>query len=154
MKSALLVAAVLAVTGCATATNQNIPFVEAASAPAGSANLYIYRTQAPPYIYQTEIKIDGKLVGKLSEGNYAAYPIALGKHSILLDSFDWPDVAFDLLVENSSDLFIKFTGSATTTPGGGNVLLVFHANAAAYRVDAPIAVAEITGCCRFVPASR
>lgn len=147
----LVAALAIFVTGCATATNQNIPFERAVSAPAGHANLYIYRRQAPPYIYRAEIYINGQLAGKIPEGGYAAYVVPVGDNQILVKSFDWPDVAFALRVEDSSDLFVRFTGAAFATPGGGyNSLLTVHTVAQVYLVEPSIAVAEITGCCRMV----
>lgn len=140
--------AVFAVASCATATNQNIPFERADSAPPGSANLYVYRTHAPPYIYRAEIYVNGQLVGKLPEGGYDAYAVPLGENEVVVKSFDWPDLTFSLSVEDSSDLFIRFTGGAFVSHDGS--VLTMNSVAQAYLVESSAAVTEITGCCRRV----
>lgn len=141
------IAALLILAGCVSAPRPGTPFTPAASAPEGHANLYIYRHRAPPYIYRAEIYVDDRLVVKLPERGYAAIPVSIGAHSIRVDSFDWPDVSFSLNVEDSADVFVKFTG-ASTNVGGGTVELL----AETYLMDPAVAEAEISACCRFIRA--
>lgn len=135
----------LVLAGCATA-GPTEPFTPAAAAPEGHANLYIYRHRAPPYIYRAEVHVDDRLVVKLPEGSYSVFPLSQGTHNIRVESFDWPDVSFTVKVEDTSDIFIRFTGGAENI-GGGTLELA----AEAYVMDEAAAVAEINSCCRFIP---
>lgn len=133
------------VAGCVSAPSPNTPFTRAASAPDGYANLYIYRHRAPPYIYRAEVYVDDSLAVKLPERGYSVIPVEHGEHSIRVDSFDWPDVGFRMNVEDSSDIFVKFTGGSNYV-GQGTVEMA----AEVYLVDQTVAEAEIGTCCRFV----
>jgi len=133
----------LVLAGCATAPTE--PFSPAVPAPEGQANLYIYRHRAPPYIYRAEVYVDDRLVVKLPERGYSVFPVTQGPHTIRIESFDWPDVSFTIKAEDSSDIYIRFTGGAENI-GGGTLELA----AEAYIVEQAAAVAEISACCRFI----
>jgi hypothetical protein len=141
----LVIAAVLMLANCASAPDPNTPFVAAAAAPEGHANLYVYRHRAPPYIYRAEIYVDDVLVVKLPERGYSVIPVRQGQRIVRIESFDWPDVSFKVDVNDSSDIFVRFTGEANRLQG-----LTMELVAAAYLVEAPMGQAELSACCRFV----
>ena len=82
----------LTVAGCATSasgpvfSNQTAPV-----APNGYARVYVFRDKVlylaqAPYIAQTQITIDGHIIGSLTNGGYLVTNVAAGRHSLTAGS--------------------------------------------------------------------
>jgi Protein of unknown function (DUF2846) len=117
----LALAAVVAVTGCATANGPSFSKIE--PAPAGKSQLYLYRKSA---IYAmaasyTVANVGTKQgYGELFNASYLVIPLDTGKHVVSVDEKGWAKLkTFEVLAEAGKNYFVEYDSSRGLLLGAG-----------------------------------
>ncbi len=106
---ALPLACVLALSGCGTTR-----VLQPVSAAGGdNALVYFIRKDYPPYIYAVRLIVNGSTLATLSNNDFVAVNVPVGRNSILVDVTDGKKLEFDLQVEEANTRYIVLTGEVT-----------------------------------------
>ena len=145
MKQVLLALALGMLGACATIPSDAPPFRPAADAPAGMANLYVYRSGAYPYLRGITLTIDGREYATFAEGAYVVVPVGMGSHEMRVS---WPlDVLIPPLripieIPDEGPYYLKITSH----PEGLGAVVV-----EVLPLPRTVAEQEMRRCCRLIP---
>ena len=101
-------------SGCATsATGPTFNSEAGPTPPLGFVRVYVFRDKVlylaqAPYIAQTQIAVDGHIVGRVANGGYIVTNVAAGRHSITA-GFGAYQTSRDFDAASSGDGYIEIT---------------------------------------------
>src|SRR5688572_12501672 len=105
--SALLVIAIAALAGCASApiaTEQLDQAAKSFATKPGKANIYVYRNEHFGAAVSMDVQLNGKSMGKTGPMTYFLFEVPTGKHTVTSKAEN--DVSVDLTVEAGKNYFL------------------------------------------------
>jgi hypothetical protein len=87
---------------------------ETASPPGGDkALVYFIRHSYPPYIHAVRLVVNGKELATISNNDYVAVNVPVGKNAVLVDVTDGKPLSFDMPVDRAEKIYVVLTGDVT-----------------------------------------
>jgi len=143
----------LALTACATISENAPPYSPAPPPDQGSAIIYLYRVGAYPKLRTPGVYVDDRKIFDPPEKAYTWTYASEGRHNILID-WMWdtgaPDLKFNIDLKSGEAYYIKISGSFESK------WLVFatlmKTGSSAKLIPRPEAEKELYECCRYLPS--
>lgn len=86
------------------------------SPPGGDrALVYFIRKSYPPYIYPVHLNVNGKALATISNNDFVAVNVPIGKNNVLVDVTDGKPLSFELPVERADIMYVVLTGDVSKT---------------------------------------
>ena len=146
---AILTAALISLTGCASLPSDAPSYSSAPIAPDGYATVYIYRVGAKPNQRKPSVLIGSQKVFEPPELAYTwVYARAVEQPFRIEWAWDtgWPPLAFTMALTTGQSYYLKISGSFE------NKGTVWRLGSNARWVPRGEAERELTECCKFVRA--
>jgi hypothetical protein len=89
------------------------------SAPGGDkALVYFIRKSYPPYVYALRLNVNGVTLATISNNDFVAVNVPVGKNSVLVDVTDGKPLSFEMSVEKADTRYVVLTGDVSKTGQG------------------------------------
>ena len=133
-------------SSCASTPSDAPSYSSAPKAESGYSTLYIYRHDAPPYLYTPTISFNGIEVINPPEESYTWLHVKGGTYQVKVDwSFmaGWPDLNFEFQIKENEEYYLKIFGDFQN---GSTMKLTSNAKS----LEKNEAEKELKSCCKYI----